>query len=266
VTGRAGASEGVGCPKENDLLVSAALLPAFEGPKLNAGLIAAGGAGDGVPNVNDFFSAGAGGAGAPNEKDAGADTGFSSAGAVLGRTPSEKPGVVDEPCVPKSGLGASITGAGGGTGDIEGADTPNEKAPFDDSVVTGASAGCSKENAGLDDSAAGAGTTGASKLHGEAEGAAPKVGLLTLGSTAFEVSTAGGGAPNENGREDVTGRGAEERVRIPSTGVASFGAAGVSNEMPAVVAEVPEIEVLVDAVVVPNTEVVAGATDDIEVA
>ncbi|KAJ8593907.1 hypothetical protein M405DRAFT_560398 [Rhizopogon salebrosus TDB-379] len=263
--GRAGA----GCAKLNGLLVSAALLPAFAGPKLNEDLTA-GGAGEGVPNANDFFSAGVGGAGVPNEKGAGTDNDFSSAGAVLGRALSEKPGVVDVPCVPNRGLGASITGAGVGTRDVEGAGGPNEKALFDGSVIAGTDAGCPKENAGLDGSAAGAETTGVPKLNGAAGGAAPKRegGSRASGSVTFEVSTTGGEAPNENGKE-ATGRGATtaDGTGDPSTGArTSLGGAGAPNDTPVVVAEVPKIEELVDAGDAPNRELATGAADDAAVA
>lgn len=57
---RAGTGTGADCPKLKGLLVSAALLPALAGPKPNAGLaVAVGGAGDGEPKLNDFFSVGA---------------------------------------------------------------------------------------------------------------------------------------------------------------------------------------------------------------
>lgn len=247
--------------------MSAVLLPAFAGPKLNEVLTAVGGAGAGESKANGFFSAGAGGAGAPNEKGTGVDTNFSSA--ALGCALSEKPGVDDESCVPKRGLGASITGAGAGTGDVEGAGEPNEKALFDGSAIARTGAGCPNEKAGLDGSVTGAGTTGVPKLNGVGEGAAPKRGdSLASGSATFEVPTAGEGAPNENGEEDAAGRraaaagGTGDGVDISSTEVeTSLGGAGALNDTPVVVAEVPKIEVLVEGEVGPNMEVVAGTVD-----
>lgn len=104
-----------------------------------------------------------------------------------------------------------------GAGDVEGAGPPNEKAFFDGSVIAGAETGAPKENADLDGSAAGAETAGVPKLNDEAEGLVPKSdgGLLVSGSVVFGASLAGagstgaGGAPNENGKEDGAGVGAE---------------------------------------------------------
>ena len=261
--GRAGASEVEGCPKVKGLLVSAALLPALGGPKPNEGLTAVGGAGDGEPKANGFFSIGAGGAGALNEKGAGEDVGFSSA--VLGRAVREKPEVVDEPCVPKRDFGVSVTGAG--AGDTEGADGPNEKALFDGSATAGTGVGCPKENAGLDSVSAGAGATGVPKLNGAREGVASTTSdSLASGSVVLEVSTAGGGALNENG-EDAAGRGAAAGggIGVPSAGAGtSFGSAGTPNDTPVVVV-VPKIEILAEGGVGPNLEFVAGAADGVPV-
>lgn len=265
VAARAGTGAGAGCPKLKDLLVSAALLPAFACPKLNSVAVAVGGAGEGAPKVNDFFSAGAGEADA-NENDVGTEVDFSSAGAVLGRALNGNPVAVVVPCVPKNGFGTSITaaGAGAGAGDVEGAGPPNEKALFDGSVNAGVDAGSPKENAGLDGSAAGAETASVPKLNG----AAPKCdeGLFPSFSAGFGASLAGagsagaGGAPNENGEEDSAGveayggagEGTGEVTGVtPIAAGVAFGA-GAPNAVPVLVEEGPKIEVLADAGAAPN--------------
>jgi hypothetical protein len=278
VAGRVGAGAGADCPKLNDLLVSAALLPALAFPKLNGLAVAVGGA-EGVPNVNGFFSAGAGEADA-NEKGGTTKAGFSSAGAVLGRGLNENPATEVVSCFPKNGLGASITGAGAGTGVVEDAGSPNEKALFDGSVTAGVGARSPKENSGLDGSAVGAGTAGVPKLNEAVDEVAPKSdgGLLASCSAGFGASLAGAisagavEALNKNGEEDGAGVEAHagggemtgEGTSVTSIAAgAAFGGDRIPNDVPVLVEEGPKIEVLADAGAAPNIELAAGTTDGV---
>lgn len=278
VAGRTGAGAGADCPKLNGLLVSAALLPALACPKLNGLAEVVGGAGEGVPKANSFFSAGAGEADA-NEKGGSTEAGFSSAGAVLGRGPNGKPAVEVVSCFPKNGLGVSITGAGTGAG-VEDAGPPNEKALFDGSVIAGVGACSPKENPGLDGSATGAETAGVPKPKETAGEVAPKSdgGLLASCSAGFGTSLAGAisagavEAPNKNGEEDGAGveaygcggemTGEATCVNSIAAG-AAFGGARTPNDVPVLVEEGPKIEVLADGGAAPNIEVVAGAGDGV---
>lgn len=276
---RAGAGAGADCPKLNGLLVSAALLPALACPKLKGLAVAVGGAGEGMPKVNGFFSAGAGEADA-NEKDGRTDAGFSPAGAVLGRGPNGNPAAEVVSCFPKNSLGASITGVGTGTGVVEGAGPPNEKLFFDGSVIAGVGARSPKENPGLDGSAAGAETVGVPKLNEAADGVAPKSngGLLASCSAGFGASLTGAisagavEALNKNGEEDSAGveaYGSGGEVTGGATGVTSIAAGAVfsgartPNDVLVLVEEGPKIEVLADTGAAPNMEVAAGAADGV---
>lgn len=276
VAGRAGA--GADCPKLNGLLVSVALLPALACPKLNGLAVAVGGAGEGVPKANGFFSAGAGEADA-NEKGGRTTAGFSSAGAVPGRGPNGNPAAKLVSCFPKKGLGASITGAGTGAGVVEGVGPPNEKALFDGSVIAGVGARSPKENPGFDGSAAGAETAGVPKPNGVADGVAPKSdgGLLACCSAGFGASLAGAisagavEALNKNGEEDGAGveayvGGGEmtgEATGATSITADTFGGARTSSDVPVLAEEGPKTEVLAEAGAAPKIRVAAGAADGV---
>jgi hypothetical protein len=279
VAGRAGAGVGTDCPKLNGLLVSAALLPALAFPKQKGLVVTVGGAGEGVPKVNGFFSAGAGEADA-NEKDGRTEAGLSSAGAVLGRGPDGNPAAEVVFCFPKNSLGASITGAGTGTGVVEGAGPPNEKVLFDGSVIAGVGARSPKENPGIDGSTAGAETVGVPKLNEAADGVAPKCngGLLVSCSTGFGASLAGAisagavEALNKNGEGDgarVEAYGSGGETTGGATGVtsiaasAAFTGATTPNDVPLLVEEGPKIEALADAGAAPKIEVAADAADGV---